>query len=221
MRNQTRSGQAAWAFTSVSFSAEMSPWVRDVAQALMELGMRVLVVEAYGQASAAGSSKPGLADYLAGADLDTLIHQCPWKGSMLAIITGGSTRSPSPHRMARLDDAIKHWSSEYDLILFDLEPLENSADAQMLAAQVGQVVLVVDAQTDTRADLQRVRRLFEHIDPAIVGLFVNKVPHAPGDRVMERQIVETLTQHHYDQFDTAPRIRLWWERLWARLQARR
>ena len=64
------------------------------------------------------------------------------------------------------------------IVIFDSPPLLLTSEAHVLAAQMGQVVLVVEAETTTQRDVREALRRLEHC--ARVDLICNKARAFPG-----------------------------------------
>ena len=134
------------------------------------------------------------------------------QGTMLKVVSvGAGTRGLQ--RLDRLRGALARWSQDYEYVLFDLAPLLMSADAEMLIEVLGQVFLVVPAESVTKGEIGRAKRLLQKLDPEAVGLFVNDVPLFRGSGYMEESIVETVTRGRFSHFMTASDLRLKWELL--------
>ena len=111
-------------------------------------------------------------------------------------------------RLDRLARALEDWSSEMDFVLVDMPPLLASADAELLVRTVGQVLLVVQAGAVTRGELQRATRLLQTLDPAAVGLVVNRVQPFQGGGYLRGLMLETVSGRSLADVYTTPRWRL-------------
>jgi Mrp family chromosome partitioning ATPase len=86
----------------------------------------------------------------------------------------------------------------------DVPPLLLSADAELLIEVIGQVFLVAEIQSMTKADVVRAKGVLEKLDPDAVGLFVNGVPIGPSSSGVDPVIVESLTGKKYKEFMQVP-----------------
>jgi Mrp family chromosome partitioning ATPase len=200
--------------------------ILDTARVLVQLGARVLVVEAntFEPFTGFDAAAPGLSDYLAGStELTGLPRPFAWRDTTLDVVGIGSEGQGGLRRLDRLHDALTEWSTTYDYVLVDLPPVLLSADAEMLIDALGQVFLVLEAEAVTRGEITRAKRLLQKIDPEAVGLFVNKVPVFRGAGYMEGLIAETLTRTRFERFMSLAQWKLWWEvqrTKWATARAR-
>jgi Mrp family chromosome partitioning ATPase len=220
MRLKSRTGRSVFAFTAVKTGGGTTGTVLDTAATLTSLGARVLVVEANAFTPFDGfaDDQPGLRQIL----LDDLAPQdiprdYAHQGVALQVI-GVGAGTQGLQRLDRLRGALARWAEDYEYVLFDLAPLLMSADAEMLIEILGQVFLVVPAESVTKGEIGRAKRLLQKLDPEAVGLFVNDVPLFRGSGYMEESIVETVTRGRHNEFMTASGLRLHWEMLrthWA------
>lgn len=221
MRLRARQGRNTFAFTAVKALGGSTGTVLDTARTLAVLGSRVLVVEANTFSPFAGfaGDRPGLSELLLDElDPQQVIRPYTHDGTGIDVVGVGLRTGHGLQRLDRLRGTLERWSAQYDYVLFDLPPLLLSADAEMLIEQLGQVFLVVKAESETKGEIGRAKRLLQKIDPQAVGLFVNAVPLFRGSGYMEESIVETLTRVRFNDFMTASDLRLKWEMLrtyWA------
>jgi len=208
-RNRSRTGRNLFAFTSVRARGGTTSCVLDTARTLAGLGSRVLVVEAnaFTPSPAYGDARPGLSDLLIeGLDARTLVAPKGVAGATFDQITVGRQAEGGLRRLDRLRVALESWSQGYDFVLFDLAPILLSADAEMLVEMIGQVFLVVGAESATKGEISRARRLLQKIDPAAAGLYVNAVPLFRGSGYLEQSIIETVTREPFSRFDAGSRL---------------
>jgi hypothetical protein len=139
-------------------------------------------------------------------------------GTTVEVVGLGAQGGHGLQRLDRLRSALDQWAGAYEYVLFDLPPILLSADAEMLIELLGQVFLVVQAESVTKGEISRAKRLLQKIDPAAVGLFVNSIPLFRGSGYMEESIVETLTRGRFNDFKMDSGFRLKWDLLrtyWA------
>lgn len=221
MRIKSRERRHVFTFSAVKTQGGTTTTILDTASTLVGLGARVLVVEANAFTPFAGfdSLQPGLKQLL----LDNLmpqqvIHSYSHNGMALEVVSVGSQDGHGLQRLDRLRSALDQWSGVYEYILFDLPPILLSADAEMLIEQLGQVFLVVPAESVSKGEISRAKRLLQKIDPDAVGLFVNNIPLFRGSGYMEENILETVTHTRFQDFMTGSDLRFKWEllkTLWA------
>lgn len=221
MRIKTRQARHLFAFTAVKSQGGTTTAVLDTAATLSALGARVLVVEAnaFSPFDGFAGDRPGLRRTL----MENLnpresVFTYAHNGASIDVIGLGSPGGEGLQRLDRLRSALDTWTGDYEYVLFDLAPVLLSADTEMLIEAIGQVFLVVPAESVTKGEIHRAKRLLQKIDPEAVGLFVNDVPLFRGSGYMEENIVETVTRGRFSDFMTASTLRLNWEVLrtaWA------
>jgi succinoglycan biosynthesis transport protein ExoP len=219
MRTRSRHGRNLFALTAVKARGGTTSTVLDTAATLTRLGARVLVVEANTFAPFAGFEglRPGLSELLLeGLDPLAPVRTYEHQGIPLAVLGIGAAPPGGLQRIDRLRAALERWSAEYEYVLIDLPPILLSADAEMLVEVLGQVFLVVQAESVIKGEIIRAKRLLQKLDPEAVGLFVNDVPLFRGGGYMEQSIVEWLTHGRFHQFMTDSRLRLTWDMLRTR-----
>lgn len=221
MRIKSRGDRKVFAFTAVKPRGGTTSTVLDTAKTLSGLGARVLVVEANSFTPFAGfdGRKPGLRQLLAdGLSPGESVHPYAHEDTTVDVVGLGSPGGHGLQRLDRLRDALDCWAGAYEYVLFDLPPILLSADAEMLIEILGQVFLVVPAESVTKGEIGRAKRLLQKLDPEAVGLFVNDVPLFRGSGYMEESIVETLTRGRFVAFMADAGLGLRWELLrtyWA------
>ncbi len=210
IRNREARQNRVFGFTGCKPGAGTTSLVLELACTLRSLGFKVLAVEANGQSRDARyvSDRPGLAEALRG---DALAAELVAPGTetlppRVAASNGGG-RVPIG-RLDRLSQMLTHWAADADFVLVDMPPLLTSADAELLARTVGQVLLVVEAGVISKGELQRASRLLQTIDPEAVGLVVNRVaPFAAGGYVRDLML-ESVSGRRAGTVFTTPRWRL-------------
>lgn len=86
---------------------------------------------------------------------------------------------------------------DYKFILVDTPPLLLSADSELLAQKLQHLVLVVEAGATTRGELKRAGRLVEKVNPAAVGVVVNRISPFQGGGYLTEAMHEYLTGQKY------------------------
>jgi hypothetical protein len=67
---------------------------------------------------------------------------------------------------------------------------------------------VLEAQSVSKGEVTRAKRVLEKLDPEAVGLFVNNVPMFQGAGYMRELMVETLTKEKFSDFMSLSGLRL-------------
>jgi Mrp family chromosome partitioning ATPase len=218
IRNHTGTSRGAFAFSSAKASTGVMQIILDAASALRHLGKTVLIIDAdtASAAHAAVDLHPGLTDYLAGSASAAEIVQ---KNTALDVdvIPLGNQDHLGIRHIEQLNAGVEKWCAQYDFVLINLPCLLLSGDAELLIHTLGQVFLVVEADSVLRGEANRAKRLLQKIDPAAVGLFVNNVPMISGGGYMKALMIETLTHRSYQQFMTVPLWLLQWHLFWTEL----
>ena len=220
LRNQSRGARGVFGFTSVKVGGGATAVVLEVARTLVELGSRVLVVDAnsLALASALASDRPGLTELLAGrATAAEIIQQQSMSGTTLPVVGFGHARDTGIQRLDILRDALASWAQEFDTVLVDIAPILPSADAELVIDAIGQVFLVVEAGVANKGEVARARAQLERLAPEAVGLVVNKVPLENGGPALRAQMVETITRGRFQTFMSTPYLRLQYELLKTRI----
>lgn len=211
IRNKTRSSKNVFAFTLVKSVAGGNTVILDTALVLRQLGLRVLVVDAnsFSPNPSFGALTPGLSEFLSGkADLAAIEKSLVFQEQDLPAVGFGGELSSGVQRLDRLKQAVDQWAAEYDFVLIDLPPVLLSADAELLIDALGQVFMVLEAQSVTKGEVTRAKRLLAKIDPEAVGLFINNIPMFRGSGYMQELMVETLTRKSFSEFMSLSNLRL-------------
>jgi Mrp family chromosome partitioning ATPase/capsular polysaccharide biosynthesis protein len=211
IRNKTRSGKSVFSFTSVKTVGVATSVVLDTAATLRQLGHQVLVVDANSFAPSAAFDPllPGLSDYLSGqVEMDALAQTLAHQGETISCVGFGRQLGSGIQRLDLLKTAISAWSQHYEFILIDLPPVLLSADSELLIDALGQVFLVLEAQTVSKGEVLRAKRLLEKLDPEAVGLFVNNIPVFEGGGYVKELMIETLTKESFSRFMSLSGLRL-------------
>ena len=87
----------------------------------------------------------------------------------------GETTEPYLVTHGKLRSLLKHFSTEYDLILLDTPPILLSADAELLGEVAGGILLIVEAEQVSPGELRRAAQLLERLNPPVVGSILNRV----------------------------------------------
>jgi Mrp family chromosome partitioning ATPase/uncharacterized protein involved in exopolysaccharide biosynthesis len=219
IRNRDTEAGNLFAFSSVKGSPGLTNIILETAATLRQLGHTVLVVQANTYSPIAGLAEHarGLTEYLNGsANATEIIHPYVNNGITLDLIEFGKQIDLGVKNLDVLSAGVKQWEQSYDFVLIDLPPLLLSADAELLVESLGQVFLVVEAESVLRGEVSRAKRLLQKIDPKAVGLFVNSVPMFFGGGYMEALVVETIIRKNYNVFMNKPSWLLQLQIFWTR-----
>lgn len=223
MRSRDARGRRVFGFTGCKPGAGTSSLVLELGQTMRTLGYSVLVVETNGFARdrryIGTAPGPGLAELLQGQAerAQTVVEASASLPARVAVAQANTTGRVAIERLDRLSEALRLWAEETDFVLVDMPPLLASADAELLAPVVGQVLLVVPAEAVTQGELRRATRMLHTVDPEAVGLVVNRVRPFVGGGYLRELMVESITGRHRSAFFTTPGWRLAVSTLFTRL----
>ena len=219
IRNRARSEKNVFSFASIKTAGGVDMVILDTAVALKQLGFRVLVIDAnsFTPSTLFKADQPGLSNLLAEqagpeAVQHTLLHQ----DESLQAVGFGNQRSSGLQRLDLLSQAVAHWAQKHDFVLVALPPVLLNANAELLIDALDQMFMVLEAQSVSRGEVVRAKRLLEKIDPEAVGLFVNSIPMFEGGGYMQELLLETLTKEDFKHFMSLSNLRLQVELLRAR-----
>lgn len=211
IRSQGARQQRVFGFTGCKPGAGTTTLVLELANTLRSLGFKVLAIEANGSACDPrfASGRPGLTELLRGQARGAEVIAEATATLPPRVAIGGGSGTVTIERLDRLGQALTHWAGVADFVLVDMPPLLTSADAELLARTVGQVLLVVEAGVVTKGEVQRARRLLQTIDPQAVGLVVNRIAPFAGGGYLRDLMLESVSGRHAGAFFSLPRWRLW------------
>lgn len=218
IRSRDTRQQRVFGFTGCKPGAGSTTLVLELANTLRALGFKVLVVEANGAARDARfvSGRPGLLELLRGQVRGAEVIAGATDTLPPRVAVSGSSGTVAMERLDRLGPVLRHWAGIADFVLVDMPPLLTSADAELLARTVGQVLLVVEAGVLTKGELQRARRLLQTLDPDAVGMVVNRIAPFAGGGYLRELMLESVSGRRAEAFFSTPRWRLWWALLFTR-----
>ena len=214
MRNRAQDDRRGFAFAAVKTSAGVSKIIDDTAKILTELGCKVLVVQAntFLVTEDRQSTRPGLTDFMAGlATAASLPLPLEYEGVTFDQVTIGTVGNRGALQIGTLKTAVNEWLQAYEFVLVELPPILLSADSELLIENLGQVFLVVEAESVIKGEVNRAKRLLQKIDPEAVGLFVSEIPMFRGGGYIEELVIETITHVRYAQFMSMPDWQLQFE----------
>lgn len=139
------------------------------------------------------------------AQLEVKLDGQPTEIPLLRVLTAGAIPSNSTELLQsplahQLFEQFKK-ASQFDYVIFDASPLLPVADAQVLAAYVQAVVLVIDASKTTRKVLLRAKRLMGGSRTPVIGVVLNKSPWLDYGDI--RQYLSEIQRSRID-FDFTP-----------------
>ncbi|MFD1484448.1 CpsD/CapB family tyrosine-protein kinase [Lacticaseibacillus baoqingensis] len=175
-------------FTSSSASEGKSTVAANVAVTFANQGLRTLLVDADTRRPTVHATfgllnERGLVNLLtAKTELDLADYIVPTSIVKLSVLpTGPLPPNPSEllssKRMERLIDTL---AAHYDMVIFDVPPLDSVTDAQILASKVDATVLVVPYGIAQKGAVLAAKAMLEKVDANIIGAVQNRVPHDAG-----------------------------------------
>jgi hypothetical protein len=115
----------------------------------------------------------------------------------------GDTRGQSHlDRLDRMAEITRTWAEEFSFVLVDLPPLLLSADAEILARNLEHLIVVIEANGINAGELRRAGRTLEKLDPAAVGIVVNRVRPFDGGGYLRGMILEYLSARKLSDYHT-------------------
>jgi polysaccharide biosynthesis transport protein len=177
-QEQQTHGSSVFAFTSVKAKGGVSTLARETARALTRLGVPTLVVEANAYRADPRYRSPdsrGLNIVLQNLQpLESAI--VPGDAQMPDYVPVGDLQSEqSLPDLHNLRDVLRQATESYNIVLVDIPPLLVSADAEFIARGCDVVMLVVEAERTTKAELQRAAKSLERLQVRAVSAFLNRV----------------------------------------------
>jgi len=227
LRNKARAQKQVFAFTAVKSGGGSTRIVLDTAAVLQQLGLKVLVVEAnsFSPSPRFDQTVNGLSAYLSGhAEVASIVQTVSHQAQNLSVVGFGGQLAGGIQRLDLLNAAVRQWEQAYDFVLIDLPPILVSADAELLIQTLGQVFMVLQAQSVTKGEALRAKRMLQKLDPEAVGLFVNRIPMFQGAGYMQELMVETLTGRRFGQFMSLSQLKFnleLWRLRWQQLRMRK
>lgn len=123
------------------------------------------------------TNKTGLSTMLAGRTLPTLDLAHAITNFLHVIPSGPKPPNPTEILSApNLSDLLDKFKTEVKVIIIDTPPTRVGADAQIIAAQAGHVVLVCRKDQTTAANLRTAYETIDQSSVRILGTFFNTVP---------------------------------------------
>ncbi|MGY6631122.1 MAG: GumC family protein [Wenzhouxiangella sp.] len=173
VREHSRHGTRIIALSSARPTGGTSWLTRQLADTLQGLGYPCLIVEANAYRPLDGSRQgPGLAQWLSDDHTAPPIHRRDGQDFLPSGLDAGHAGLPMLERLA---ERLRSLPADYRFVLVDAPPLLTHADAELVAMAADGVLLLAEAESLSRGELQRAGRLLKAIDPPVVGSIVNRV----------------------------------------------
>ena len=195
-QDQQGNRSRVFAFTSVKARGGVSSIVSDTARALTRLGVSTLVVEAnayradprYRSPDFRGltillQSKQSIEDAIVygGADMPDVIP------------VGDVQNEQSLPDLQNLLEILRQAAENYQMVLVDIPPILVSADAEFIAHGSDVVVLVIEAESVSKNELQRAGKSLEMLRAPAVSAILNRVQGAAANGFGKRALEEFRT----------------------------
>ncbi len=154
----------------------------SLAIAFAQLNLKTLLIDANLRKPALHqlfdvSNKTGLSTMLAGRTLPTLDLSHSITNHLSVIPSGPKPPNPSEILNApNLSDLLENFKSEVKVIIIDTPPTRVGADAQIIAPQAGNAILVCRKDQTTAESLRAAYRDMETASVKVLGTFFNTVP---------------------------------------------
>ncbi len=154
----------------------------NLALSYADLGRRVLLIDGDTRRGALHrlvrrQRVPGLTDFLRGGlTIEEVVQETEYPS--LQLIASGTRIAKSPELLgsAALRQLLAHLRPRYDIILIDSPPMGAGADAFMLGALAGNLVLVVRTGTTDRQLMESKLPMLERMPIRVLGVVLNDVP---------------------------------------------
>jgi Mrp family chromosome partitioning ATPase/uncharacterized protein involved in exopolysaccharide biosynthesis len=177
-QEQQTNKSSVFAFTSVKARGGVSTLVKEAAKALTRLGVPTLVVEANAYRADPRYRSPdsrGLSVVLQNLqELESVI--VPGDSEMPDYVPVGDLKSEqSLPDLQNLRDVLRQATESYSIVIVDIPPLLVSADAEFIARGCDVLMLVIEAERTTKAELERAAKSLERLQAQAVSAILNRV----------------------------------------------
>lgn len=210
LRERERHGTTVFGLCGVKPGAGVSELTLELANTLTAMGFATLAVEAnaFHCDPRFGAAPAGLAQALAGevSAFDCVLPAAD--GLPARVRVGTDTAQRHLGSLQRLDDLLTQWRSQYSYVLVDMPSLLLSADAEILLNQIGQTLLVVEANSISKGELGRAARMLEKIAPKAVGVIVNRIETLNDGGYLREVMIEQISRKKFADFQTQPQWQL-------------
>lgn len=202
--------------TSVKSGAGTSTLTLDLARELSGMGVRALAVETNAlKPDARYLTRPDDSTEGGGTEHELdVVRIEPARLGLASMLTGEATVDDRLSGDALLPDRVgvgalrdrrhlpeihalgpllRDFASVYQFVLVDAPPLLLSSDTEVLSSHADCVLLVVEAEATSKAELREAARVLERLSPRGVGAILNRVRVQPGDRQLAAKLKEYAT----------------------------
>jgi len=204
VNEQQRAGTRVLALSGIKPGGGASEMVLSLARTLDALGYPTLAVEAnaFRRDSRYAGGGPGLSECLRGEAVPAACIT-PAAGDLPARVHIGDLRGESHlDRLDRVADVTKAWAENFSFVLVDLPPMLLSADAEILARNLQHLIVVIEANATIAGELRRAGRQLEKLDPATIGIVLNRVRPFDGGGYLRGAMFEYLSGRKLSEYYT-------------------
>ena len=175
-------------FTSSGASEGKSTVSGNVAVTFANQGLRTLLVDADTRrptvhATFSLTNEKGLVNLLTTKeDLDLADYIVPTSINHLSVLPTGPL-PPNPSELLsskRMERLIETLAKNFDMVIFDVPPLDSVTDAQILASKVDATILVVPYGIAQKGAVLAAKEMLEKVDANIIGVVQNRIPQEAG-----------------------------------------
>lgn len=175
-------------FTSSGASEGKSTVSGNVAVTFANQGLRTLLVDADTRrptvhATFSLNNEKGLVNLLTTKeDLDLADYIVPTSIDHLSVLPTGPL-PPNPSELLsskRMERLIETLAKNFDMVIFDVPPLDSVTDAQILASKVDATILVVPYGIAQKGAVLAAKEMLEKVDANIIGVVQNRIPQEAG-----------------------------------------
>lgn len=175
-------------FTSSGASEGKSTVSGNVAVTFANQGLRTLLVDADTRrptvhATFSLTNEKGLVNLLTTKeDLDLADYIVPTSIDHLNVLPTGPL-PPNPSELLsskRMERLIETLAKNFDMVIFDVPPLDSVTDAQILASKVDATILVVPYGIAQKGAVLAAKEMLEKVDANIIGVVQNRIPQEAG-----------------------------------------
>lgn len=222
INERQRHGTRVFAFSGVKAGAGVSELVLALGKTLDTMGYRALALEANALRKDAryAGGRPGLIECLrAQAEASACI--VPADAAFPARMqVGGGAQQAHIDQLERMQGLTRELAQDFSFVLVDLPPLLLSADAEILARNLEHLIVIVEANGTITGELRRAGRQLEKLDPAAVGIVVNRVRPFDGGGYLHGAMLEYLSGRKLSDYFTTSSWALAAQARWVALQMR-
>ena len=204
LNEQQRAGTRVLSLSSIKPGGGASEMVLSLARTLDALGYPTLAVEAnaFRRDLRYAGDRPGLAECLRG-EVAPAACVTPAQGDLQARVHIGDLGGQSHlDRLDRIAEVTQAWGQDFRFVLVDLPPLLLSADAEILVRNLQHLIVIIEASDTVAGELRRAGRQLEKLDPASVGIVLNRVRPFDGGGYLRGAMFEYLSGRKLSEYYT-------------------